>query len=334
MARGSPSPRKAGGHIRIEEAGDIYAAAPKSPSFLVESFIPKVSLNILAGSPESGKSTALRTLAVALAQGKPDWLGFKLGYKYQDIPASVLLWHLEESENEVRRHLVELGLDGTESLVLVSLESGDTPTMCLDMACKTYKPDLVVIDTFGEFCGVKSINDYGETQERLQELRQIVNENETCIILTHHTPKVATTTENAVLGSTAIRAGVDSAFLLRALPRTRTRIMEPSKVRIGTRFEPIAVGVGDRRNSILLGSAELAQAEDTCSLIAEILAMESRALTKNELISATGLPPAQVWQALGRNPGNKIKKIVSSTKVQYVLANPEEQDRGENWVPF
>lgn len=322
--------------MKVTDSVAIKHFGHRPQEWLVSQWIPRSSLTIVAGSPESGKSTALRTLAVALANGEPrEWLGFPLG-KFDDhfhFPqVGVLGLHLEESIDEVKRHLVGLGLDGAAPYYLLELEGNEDPVLALDQAMTEYHPGLVVIDTFGEFCGVREINSYAETVEKLQGLRALSNKHRAALIMTHHTPKHQTSAENALLGSTGIRASVDSAAVLRALPRTRTRVLEPSKVRTGSRFEAIAVGVDEDGASFKMGSAEEAQAREACSWFAELIEAEGGPMSKHDLAQHTGMAFPDVARAVMLDPDRRLEKVrTSRTSVKYTLAVPVIAEQGEPW---
>jgi energy-coupling factor transporter ATP-binding protein EcfA2 len=319
--------------LKVTDSVAIKHFGHRPQEWLVSEWVPRSSLTIVAGSPESGKSTALRTLAVALANGTPsEWLGFPLG-KFEDsfhFPRTgVLALFMEESQDEVKRHLVSLGMDGAAPLYLLELEGGEDPVLALDQAMTEYRPGLVVIDTFGEFCGVQEINSYGETVEKLQALRALSNKHRAALILTHHTPKNQTSAENALLGSTGIRASVDSAAVLRALPRTRTRLLEPSKVRTGKRFEAIAVGVDEKGASFKMGSAEEAQAREACQWFAELIEAEGNPMSKGELAQNTGMAFPDVARAVMLDPDRRLEKVRSKTSVKYTLAYPTLAEQAE-----
>lgn len=88
----------------------------KTPEFVIDDFLPKGYLAILAGDPKSGKTALATAMAFAVAKGEP-FAGHK-------TPKSPVLWlSLEESPAE-RGALLEKHLDGVDA------------TACLDEHCE------------------------------------------------------------------------------------------------------------------------------------------------------------------------------------------------------
>lgn len=325
--------------MKLVNASEILAEAPDAPKFLLDPLLPMQGLSIVAGSPGTGKSTMLRGLALAACHCEEQWVGLPLGRVSAYTETPVVLIHLEESKGSIYRHLVSLGLQGRDPLYILDLDDVSKAAFELEGVLSEVKPGLVVIDTLGEFLSIAEINSYGETVGKLQEMRALSERHLTHICFTHHVPKGATSPENALLGSTGIRASVDTALVLRKLPRTGTRVLECSKVRVGKEIEPLALGLDDKQATILLGSAAEAIAKETCTWFAEIIEAEGRPLSKGELMQATGLPPQEVWKSLALNPGGLIERVGGKGKVLYKSArvpDPAHDADGEEkeWVPF
>ena len=269
--------------MKIFSSNDILEQAPTETKFLVAPILPLVGVSLLAGSPGSGKSTLVRGLALAAAKPDPTWLGLPLHQWAGSTGSKVMLIHLEEARSEVFRHLVELGLEGQHEVQVVDVDDVSDIAIRMDQVLEKQRPNLVIIDTMAELLSIREINSYTETVKALQEFRQLSEKYQTHFMFLHHTPKQATTDENAVLGSTGVRASVDSALILRKLPRTGTRVLSCSKIRVGREIESIAIGIDASRQSIKLGSAAEAQARENCVWFREIILSEGRALSKGDL---------------------------------------------------
>ena len=85
------------GGLELTALSDLLAEPDEAVDYLVEERIAYGSVNLLAGKPKAGKSTAARGLALEVARGG-SWLGFSC------LPRPVWYLALEDKRSEVRRH--------------------------------------------------------------------------------------------------------------------------------------------------------------------------------------------------------------------------------------
>lgn len=327
--------------MKIHRAFEILEQAEQAPDFLVAPILPRVGLSIWAGSPGCGKSSLIRGLAVALSTGAPSWLGLELGKERSKalrevgVPPGSLLIHLEESRASVFRHLKELGLTDEAELAVLDMDDVSDAGFKLDPVLSQVRPALVVVDTMAELLGLQEINSYTQTVAALQEFRVLSERHQTHFAFIHHAPKQDTSDENAILGSTGIRASVDTAMVYRKLPRTGTRVLSCSKVRVGQEILPLAVGLDPvTKQSVAIGSAEEARARENCAWFADILRAEDRQMSKGDLSQATGLPMTEVWKSIHLDPDGVLERVSGRTSAKYTLAALPLAGKDEDPVPF
>ena len=240
----------------------------------------------------------------------------------------MLLYYLEEDRAEVRKHLKLLGLSAGDRVFVPHVEDRETYHEGLKKAIDLIKPVLVVIDPMQEFLGIREINSYAETNEKLVPLREMARESGSHILLLHHTSKM----NSWILGSQALKGTVDSAFIMK-MAGGGLRVWEPDKVRIGKPFEPMALEFDEATRSMRYGG----NAEDAADLllaerIAGVIDLEGRDLTRNEIIEATGADRHLVWRTLSKNPRGLLERIPSRNTVAYRrAAGPSKEEEDSTW---
>src|ERR1019366_8139636 len=70
----------------IETTGEkLLLSDIKEIPCLVEPFLQQTGLVCLAGSSDTGKSSALRQLAIRIVTGESDYIGFKINAKHRSV---------------------------------------------------------------------------------------------------------------------------------------------------------------------------------------------------------------------------------------------------------
>lgn len=157
--------------------------------FLVEGLIQKTGLAALGGSSDTGKSTLLRQLAMDVALGNPEFIGFKLNTIHKraiyistedDIIATAyLLKQQKQGEFEAEKLKDLLYIFDSENLIL-KLEQ------CLLISAV----DVVIVDAFADiFTG--DFNGVGQVRNYLQQFSNLAAKYECLILFLHHTSKKA-----------------------------------------------------------------------------------------------------------------------------------------------
>src|SRR6266542_1619661 len=184
--------------MRFVALGDILSEPEEEHRCLVDPLLPTGGLSVLAGKPKAGKSTIARTLALAVAQGKP-WLE-----KFMTSQGPVIYLALEEKRQELRRHFRAMGATGDEPIkVFVSLAPTDGLSQLRAEVDKT-KPALVIVDPLLRFTRIEDANDYAVVSKAFEPLLGLARDTGSHVLALHHIGKGDHSGGDAILGSTAI----------------------------------------------------------------------------------------------------------------------------------
>jgi hypothetical protein len=165
------------------------------------------SLNMLLGSPKSGKSTLARRLAIDVAFGLP-FLG-----QYKTMKNRVLYYSIQENKAQLHawlnRALSQIDHKGDVPIDFIfELGKKGVPAIKgLKRRVKKNKYGLVVIDMFRKFSGIQKIDDYVETENICDALKDVADQTGVCILWLHHERKSGGAFEGGI-GSQAIRGSV------------------------------------------------------------------------------------------------------------------------------
>lgn len=183
---------------------------------LVEPFFQQIGIACLAGSSDTGKSTLLRQLAIAIVTGENDFLGFKINAIYKSViyvstedlereTAFILKKQANKYKPELLRGL-RLLFDTTD--ILVQLEKRLTANPA----------DLIIIDCFADIFG-KNLNDTQHLRGFLHPYQQLAQKYKCLILFLHHTGKRTEDKEpnkNNLLGGQGFEAKMRMVIELRA----------------------------------------------------------------------------------------------------------------------
>lgn len=194
---------------------DLLNEPEERVQWLLEKRLPAGGLSLIAGRPKSGKSTFARCLALAVARGEPF-----LGWATEKGPVFYL--GLEEKRSEVRAHFAAMGATEDDN-VLVFIEPSPTDGFLqLREAAERDRPVLIVVDPLLKLIRVKDANDYALVSQALEPLLSLARDTGAHVFTVHHSPKNTSPGGDAILGSTAIFAAVDTALTLRRTEQYRT----------------------------------------------------------------------------------------------------------------
>jgi len=184
---------------------------------LVEPFIQKKGLAALAGPSDSGKSTLLRQLAVAIVNRRKDFLGFPLNIEHGSV-IYVSTEDNDEESNSLFLNRMNDGInirDGLENLRVII----DTENIVdkLDQSLSRKKADLVIIDCFHDLYG-GIMNEGNKVRTFLHQYSNLITKHGCLIIFLHHEGKGKESFEpnkNNILGSQGFEAKMRLVMLLR-----------------------------------------------------------------------------------------------------------------------
>ena len=194
--------------IELTRLGDLLNEPEEIHSYLVDNLLPTGGSSLLFAKPKAGKSTLARNIALAVAQGKEI-----LGRKVQK--STVIYLALEEKRSEIQRHFKDMNANGKEDILIkAGFINSPTPELLIELVSE-HKPGFIIIDTLNAFIRFNDGNDYSKILNALLPYIGIARDYDTHIMFVHHARKNDENPFDAILGSTAILASIDSAIYLK-----------------------------------------------------------------------------------------------------------------------
>jgi hypothetical protein len=273
----------------LTRLGDLLNEPEERVTWLVPDIMPMGGLIFVAAKPKVGKSTLVRNLALAVAQGG-DFLGRRC------TQGTVIYLALEERRSEVRRHFRHMGGRPEDPLFVHCARAPANGLAALIPLIRKHAPILVVIDPLLRFTRVKDEKAYAELSNALEGVMAAAREHEVCIVATHHAPKAqGTEAIDALLGSTALSGAPDTVMVLRRQGQTRTG---ETVQRYGSELERTVLVLDPETGTVRLAGtvAEAHRQEDRRRVLAALEACTE--LTRDELAEDADTRKADVLQAV------------------------------------
>jgi hypothetical protein len=318
---------------RIEDIEPL----PEGERWLVEGFLSRESITVLAAAPKTGKTWVALGLAVGVASGTP-----ALGYFHVPTPGPVLVFPAEDDPRSVRDRVVGLCHGAGLELAGLPIDIITADRLLLDDAADRAKlerviearrPRLVVLDPLVRLhSGAESY--VGHVAELFGYLRVLQRRFGLAVLVTHHLAKNRGRTAqpgSAMRGSGEIHAAYDHGA---ALEREKDgRVVLTLEHRVAESPEPVAfrlvskVGDGTRFEFSELEEANVAPSRETLKprqapplreRVLEVLTSSAspvsqsnvrrRLCVRNESLTAVlhGLQEEGVVEHLGRMKGWRI----------------------------
>lgn len=251
--------------MRFTRMGDLLTEHEEEIVWLWLDHLPMCGDSLMVAKPKVGKSTWARCLCLKVSRGD-DFMGRKTAQ------GSVFYLALEEKRAEVRRHFRAMGARSDDPIFVFCAASPDDGLAQLREAMKSEKPVLVVVDPLFRFVRVKDGNDYAAVTNALEPLHNLARESGAHVMAVHHMGKGDRQGGDAVLGSTALFAAVDTLLIMKRSDRFRTL---SSIQRYGTDLEEITLSYDEETRTLSAGVAR-AEADQTeaVKVILEFLATQ------------------------------------------------------------
>ncbi len=176
-------------YFELLNGKDIVMMEIPQQKYLIKNLISENSLNILMGEEKCGKSLFAMNLALSVAIGAKEWLGFEI-MKH----GKVLFLNNEVTAVDFYRRfkkMVErLPVAGDVSNFLVPKEipSIDECWNTLNETCEKEKPCLIVLDCL-YFAHNKDENDSSDMKALMRQLLSLRDKYGLAIVVIHHTKK-------------------------------------------------------------------------------------------------------------------------------------------------
>jgi hypothetical protein len=207
---------------------------------IVDGIIGERSFNFLAGEEGGGKSLLAMNLALSIATGKKDFLGFpikkygKVLYLNNELPFPVFLNRFKTMRTSLSKdELAKMDNFLTPEYIKPIKESWDDITKLI----VTKSPVLLILDCF-YWAHDKKENDSSEMKEIMRKLVALRDQFGIAVLVVHHTKKGVRHElmhNDDMRGSQVFSASADSTLQLRRSAQDGAqRIFKPTKLRNGT----------------------------------------------------------------------------------------------------
>jgi hypothetical protein len=229
---------------------ELANAAPEEYHGLVDDLLLEVGVSMLAAKPKTGKSTLLRQLAVAVAEGT-EFFG------KPTLAGDVLYLSLEGPKGVVQQHLKRLGCTEKRGTVHVVHEPmplrGELGLHRLEATLKTLpKLKLVIVDPVGKLLRLADSDSYDLVTLAIEMLEQIAKKFEVHLMFSTHAKKRQTDDAgDSPIGSTGFRGGTDTNIFLH---KTGAQRIISTEQRWGVALEPTVLLFDEERQAMSLGN--------------------------------------------------------------------------------
>ncbi len=199
---------------------DMLCTAPQEHDCLVDPIIPRTGIVALVGTSDSGKSTLLRSLAMAVASDQPSFLGFRLKPRHRSAIYVASEDDAQAIGSLMQRQLAELVTPPEAYSSLDFIFELDNLVDNLDKMLEEQPRDLVIIDAFADLY-TGPMNENNRVRSFVNQFSQLSVKHSTLIIFLHHTGKrtesLAPSKHNAI-GSQGFEAKMRLVMELRPDP--------------------------------------------------------------------------------------------------------------------
>jgi hypothetical protein len=260
--------------LPLTKLPDLLNEPEEEVSWLVDKLLPTSGFSLLVAKPKAGKSTLARNLALAVARGEPF-----LNRATQK--GAVIYLALEEKRAEVRKHFREMGATGEEEIYVFAASAPADALQKIRAVVEEKKPALIIIDPLFRLARVKDGNDYAQVTHALEPLLVLARETGAHVLCVHHAGKTERNGGDAILGSTAIFAAVDTALVMKRSERYRTI---QSIQRYGEDLSETVLRFDPATRTVALGeSKEREETQRMKDAIADFLALHSQPVSEAEI---------------------------------------------------
>ena len=174
---------------RISYGSEMLLKRYDSHDALLEPILPRQGVVALVGSSDSGKSSLLRGLAMAIVSGKEEYIGFKLNARTR----RAIYVSTEDDEASLANLMCrQTGLTSNYDALsydnLHFIFNTDNLLETIELGLMHRTPDVVIIDAFADLY-TGPLNENNRVRAFLQSFSQLAVKYQTLFIFLHHTGK-------------------------------------------------------------------------------------------------------------------------------------------------
>ena len=257
--------------FRFTELKALLVEPEEDRPWLVDGLLPMAGFSIVGAKPKVGKSTLARNLALTIARGETF-----MDRKTAQGPVVYLA--LEEKRSEVQRHFQRM--EALEEPVFVHVGAAPEEAVNeLKLAIAQHKPVLAIIDPLLKLVRVTNANDYAEVCRVLEPLIELARISGCHLLCVHHLGKGERTGADALLGSTALFAAVDTLLVMHRHEHIRTITTDQ---RYGENLPETVVAFDTEKGMVSLGG-NLAQVQIEACAREVLRAIENEERTETQI---------------------------------------------------
>ena len=203
---------------RVSSASEMMQREYTDNDTLLDPILPRQGVVGLVGSSDSGKSSLLRGLAMAIVAGKSDYIGFALRPRYN----RAMYISTEDDEASLSRLMRMQILDSERERYegLHFIFDTDNLIETIELGMQSHTPDVVIVDAFADLY-TGPLNENNRVRSFLNIFSQLAVKYNTVVIFLHHTGKstesLAPSKHNAI-GSQGFEAKMRLLMELRPDP--------------------------------------------------------------------------------------------------------------------
>lgn len=183
--------------------------------WVVEEMLPSGGASLNVAKPKVGKSTLARTLALAVARGRP--------FLRRDVhQGTVIYLALEEKKSQLVKQFRALGATLEDPILVFAGVAPKEAVTLLREAIREHNPALVIVDTVQRLVRVADGNDYSGVTAALEPILGMARDSGAHLHLLHHAGKGERDVVDTAIGSTAWAGSVDTIMLMKRREEVRT----------------------------------------------------------------------------------------------------------------
>lgn len=190
---------------------------------LIDPLLHQAGLACLAGSSDTGKSTLLRQLAIAISTGEESFLGFKINVKHKAALYVSTEDLARETGNLLKRQADKYKAEDLKDIGFI-FESEDL-LKNLETELKRKPVDIVIVDCFSDVF-TNDIKDSQRIRSFLQPYQNLAYKFDCLFLFLHHTGK---RTEMLVPNKNNLLGGQGLEAKMRIVMELRADLSDPSK---------------------------------------------------------------------------------------------------------
>lgn len=173
---------------------DLMARPAQTELSLLEPYLPKVGLGVIAGAPDCGKSLFARQLALAVAAGLDEFCGLRLRPTHSAAIYVSTEDTIDDAQFVIEQQSVGLGVRHASPGFRYFDAAGaasETILRQLSESLSAQPADVIVIDGWGDVFGGKDGNSNMEVRRALGPFYALCSLHRCLIVFIHHVNKSA-----------------------------------------------------------------------------------------------------------------------------------------------